>query len=148
MVKKWLSFDFKFTYGKAIMILISILVSTALFAFSILYMIWGTEKKVEVFCAINLFCLASFTFDYLLIKSKDILYDAKRIYIRGSNKDFVELPISKIKKIKRVFFYFYKISFFDRLEIIGLDVYFYISPYPSIFRQKNIKELMSHGENN
>jgi hypothetical protein len=143
MVGKRLSFDFKFSYSKLVMIIISILVSLAVLTFSILFMMWGTEKKFEVFCITVLYCLASCIFDYFLIRSKDVLYDEERLYVSKKKEGFVELPFNQIKEIKRVFFYFYRISFHEKWDMIGNEVYFYISPYPSIFKLKEIKEIMS-----
>lgn len=146
MVKKYLSFNYGFLYGKQLTLFISISVCVGLFIFSILYMMWGIEKKIEVFSISLLYCLLSSIFDFFLIKSKDVLYDESSIYIRKGKKDLVELQYNQISEIKRVFFYFYRISFYESLVNIR-NVIYYISPYPSFFMQKELKKILNNAKN-
>lgn len=120
----------------------SILICLVLLIFSILYMIWGTKNKIEVASISLLYCLLSSIFDFFLIKSKDVLYDETKIYIRKVKDNFAEIQFQQIVEIKRVFFYFYQISYFEDLNNVRSKVYYYISPYPSIFRQKELKMIL------
>lgn len=146
MVKKYLSFNYGFLYGKQLTLFISISVCLGLLIFSILYLMWGTEKKIEVFSISLLYCIQSSIFDFFLIKSKDILYDESSIYIRKGKNYFLELKFNHISEIRRVFFYFYRISFCESSDNIR-NVIYYISPYPSFFMQKELKKILNNAKN-
>lgn len=128
------------------MLFMSLSICLVLLIFSILYMIWGTKNKIEVANISLLYCLLSSIFDFFLFKSKDILYDDTKIYIRKKD-NFAEIPFHQIVEIKRVFFYFYQITYFKDLNNVRNKVYYYISPYPSIFRQNELKMILKDAKN-
>lgn len=144
MGKKDLSFNFKFRYGRHIMICLSIVLCFFLLAFSILYLVLGSKNQIAVFFIIFLYCILSGVFDFYLIRSKDIFYDETKIYIREKKEVFDEIEINKIEKVKRVFFYFCRISFSTNAGVTGKRLYYYISPYPSFYRQKALIEILNH----
>lgn len=147
MVRKYLSFNFKQLFFKQLMIFISIIINIAVFTFSIAYLFFGVQHKVETVIITQLYFFHSIIFDYILIKSKDVLYDETKLFIKNGKGSFIELPFDQIVKIKRVFFYFYKVTFKNNINQED-KIYYYISPYPTFSRQKELIEISRYAKSN
>ena len=130
------------------MIFMSIIINLAVFTFSIAYIIWGVQNMVETIIITQLYFFHSIIFDYFLLKSKEVLYDETKLFIKNRKNNFIELPFDQIAKIKRVFFYFYQITFKNNLVNQGNKIYYYISPYPTFSRQKELIEISSYAKSN
>lgn len=147
MVRKKLSFVFKIPYGKQILLISTILMNLALLTFAIMYLLWGDEKKVTVMVFIILYTFVTSAFSYLLLKSRDIYYDDKLLYIKMARNQWMDVPLSKIKEVNRMYYYFYKISFFDNADIVFNEVYYFISPNPTFSKQDELKEVLQYAKN-
>lgn len=141
MVKKYLSVVYKSRFTKSFNNIMSILTSLFVLGISIGYMIWGVEKKVEIIIFTQIIFLHLMIYNYFEIRSKDILYDEEKIYIKNGKQDFIEVSFDQIVKIKRFYLYFYQITFKDNLIKGGNKIY-YVTPDPHTFyRQKELLEI-------
>jgi hypothetical protein len=141
MVMKQLSFKFNLKCGKNLIVVASIIADVALFVFMVYYILWGTNDKIEVFCFLTLYLSTSNIFNFYLIKSKSIKYNSNFLYIENDNGKWEEIPIKSVIKIKRTYYYFYSIYY----EITSLKkVVFFISPNPSFFKSRKVKEILDY----
>lgn len=85
-------------------------------------------------------------FDILLFKSQNIKFDNANIYIASESNSFINVPLGKIKKIERKFYFFYKLEFSNGTDFES--IYFFISPNPPIKRPREISELLKSIESN
>ncbi len=67
-------------------------------------------------------------FDYFLSKSLNINYDENYLYVEIRRKHFISIPLNKIEEIVH----------------LGNQTFYFISPNPSFFRQKEVKELLNY----
>jgi len=104
-------------------------------------MIWGIEKKIEIVIITQLFFFHLMIYNYFEFISKDVLYDEKNIYIKNGPNNFIELPFDQILKIKRFYFYFYKVTFKDNLVNKKNTVYYLIPDPHTFYRQKELIEI-------
>lgn len=123
------------------MLFISFIINLGVFIFSIAYILWGAELKIVTVIITQLYFFFSIIFDYFLIKSKDVLYDETKLFIRIGRGNLKELPFSQVENIKRVFFYFYQITFKDIISDKENKIYYYVSPYPTLTRQKELIDI-------
>jgi hypothetical protein len=115
--------------------------------FAIFYLIWGGEKKLEVLIFSLIYTTSKSIFDYYLIRSKDVFFDEKYIYVKTINNQLISIQNTNIKTIKRVYYFFYEISLKENLDLPIKSVYYFISPNPSFFRQKELKEIINYAKN-
>lgn len=138
-----LSFQFYFKYGKNILVISSIVTSVALFIFMVYYLLWGTTSKIEVFCFLMLYIFTSNIFNYYLAKSKSIKYDSKSMLIQSDPNNWEEIPIKNLIEIKRTYHYFYTL-YYRSTDASEKKVIFFISPNPSFFKSKKVKEVLDY----
>lgn len=140
-----LSFKFYLKYGKNILVISSITTSIALLLFMLFYLLWGTDNKIQVFCFLTLYLSTSNIFNYYLIRSKSVKYDSNFLYIENGHNNWKEIPIRSVVKIERTYHYFYTI-YYKSTEILGGKVVFFISPNPSFFKSKKVKEVLNYAK--
>lgn len=140
-----LSFKFYLKYGKNILLITSIIASIALFLFMICYLLWGANNKIQVFCFLSLYISTSNIFNYYLIKSKSIKYDSDYLYIEHSNYNLEKIPIKNVVRIKRTYHYFYTIHY-NSNKAEEETILFFISPNPSFFKSKKVKEVLNYAK--
>lgn len=147
MVNKKLSYIFRYRYLKLLLISTSVLINFTLMLFAIFYLIWGGEKTLEVLIFSLIYTTSKSIFDYYLIRSKDVFFDEKYTYVKTINNQLISIQNTNIKTIKRVYYFFYKISLKEKLDLPIKSVYYFISPNPSFFRQKELKEIINYAKN-
>lgn len=142
---KPLSFEFYLKYGRNILVITSIIANIVLFLFMVFYLLWGTNNKIQVFCFLTLYISTSNIFNYYLIKSKSIKYDSSYLYIENSNDNLEKIPIKNVIRIRRTYHYFYTI-YYNSNETVEGKIIFFISPNPSFFKSKKVKEVLSYAK--
>lgn len=147
MVNRALSYVFRNRYGKQVMILTSISINLGLLIFSFLYFYYGEEKRLLVLAFSCFYVSTKSVFDFYLYKSNIVLFDDNSLYVKTTSKKVFIVPRNNILTIKRVFFYFYKISFMETFGLPFREIYYFISPNPSFFRQKELKEILMYVKN-
>ena len=140
-----LSHQFSKSRIKNISLIISIIVNVVLSI--VLLKTWEnatTGASITILCYILLTTL----YDYFLIKSKVIKFDRQYIFIENSQNE-EKISVSQIFMIKRIYFFFYKIHYKNNSGE-KKEVYFFISPNPSIKEPEKIKILkgLIHEKNN
>jgi hypothetical protein len=137
----YLSFRFYFSFEKKA-ILISAVVIRILLLYLLGYLVLYKNNQIDVILFLIFYIIVTSIYDYYLLISKNIKYDSFALYIeRGKNWEEIQLKF--VTKIKRTFFYFYTINYKidDNLD---KKVIFYISPNPPFCRPKKINEIISY----
>lgn len=136
-----LSFEFKYNWVKIIAILISILTNLFLIIYIFLYIIvWNYNISFAPIIFIILYILASLTYDYFLCKSVNIRYNDQSLIILNKQKIEFEIDYDFIQKIRRTFYFFYRIDYKTKSNSVG-KLYFFISPNPTLTEPDKIKKL-------
>jgi hypothetical protein len=137
---KYLSFNFYFKFGKYFLIISLFVVNLSLIIFNFYHYILNKNNNLEILCFSLLILLFDNIFEYYLLKSKTIKYNKELILIEYTSGDWIEIPITKIDKIKRTYFYFYNIHY-KSFDGKNMKVIFFISPNPPFERFHKVKEV-------
>lgn len=134
-----LSFKYPFGHlGRIIALCISS-ITTLIILFWSLFMIHMQIEFLKTLFVLFILGI-NLIYDNLLLRSKDIWYDEKGIYIK-INKEKCFIGKKEILKFQRRFFFFYEI-YFKESEANNNKFVFFIGPNAPIERLPAIKELM------
>jgi len=140
MVVKNLSYKWK-KFEKSLLLFSTLLVNVIVFLFLVGYIIFREtiNEEIVVFCTLSV--ILSSLLDYFLLIAKDVSFDKHYCYL-GNEK----ISLHQIIKLKRWLYYYYKISYIVNNK--SVSCYFFISFNPTLFRNDNIKNFLSHVKKN
>lgn len=142
---KLLSFQFDFKFSKLVLIICSLISTFAIIIFLFYYLVNGISNKFGISCFLVIYLIISNIFSYNISRSKNIVYDSKTLIIQINRNIFEEVPIRRVIKIKRTFFYFYTLYYWGPCNI-SKKVIFFISPNPSFSKPKQVEEVLTYAK--